>query len=436
MSTKRINLVRFRVYVRRTQILCLVLILALGITPLLMSQKAGASQLTARSLTATSGVPGGTSVKYTYGFTYVSSASAIQSIKFVSCTTALATYAGVAACTGAAAPTGQTINAGSQVGTVGGSWTNTTGFTRDAVGAGGCTPAANVLCIKRTQAASESAAAKTIQWDTQTNPTTANSTYYIGIFLYSDTGWTTATDSGTVAGAVVQSLTVNAAVAEILQFCVGSTTINDATTTPGTDCSAISGTSLNIGTLDTSAVNTSPVNTNGGDNKNGVAMLRTNASSGATVSYDAIQAGSGTNHLGTLRITGAACNAGDVSTDGCIDAQGSTQGTFTAGTEKFGMTIGGTNCGSVSASSYSCSYASATEHLVPSSNYIGAAANAYGVTNGFAWVETAATVTQIASSSQPVDDEALILRFAATPSITTPFGAYSVVSDYIAVPTY
>jgi hypothetical protein len=35
-----------------------------------------------------------------------------------------------------------------------------------------------------------------------------------------------------------------------------------------------------------------------------------------------------------------------------------------------------------------------------------------------------------------VADEALILRFAATPSITTPFGAYAAQTDFIAVPTY
>jgi hypothetical protein len=97
------------------------------------------------------------------------------------------------------------------------------------------------------------------------------------------------------------------------------------------------------------------------------------------------------------------------------------------------MTVGGTNCGSTTA--YTCNYTTPTNHLAPSSNYIGNSGNAYGTGNGFAWVE-GGTVTQIASASQPVDDEALILKFAATPSITTPFGAYTVSSDYIAVTTY
>jgi hypothetical protein len=407
---------------------------------LLSSERAGASQLTSRFLRISSAVPSGTSVQYTYGFTYVSSASAIQSIKFVACTTALGTYgqASTSSTTGCTAPTGLNINQGTQQGTVGGSWTNTTGFTRDTSTIGFCAPAANVMCITRTQAAAESAAAKTITWNTQTNPSTANSSWFVGMYLYSATNYGTPTDSGTVASAVVQTLTVNAAVAEVLNFCVGSTTVNDATTTVASDCTGVGGTSLNLGTLDTSAVSTSPVaaSPNGGDAKNGVAMLRTNAASGATVSYDSIQQ-AGTNQRGTLRISGTTNCSATVTdlTDQCIRAQGATQGTFTAGAERFGMTIGGTNCANPTTNSaYTCVYASGTEHLVPSSNYVGAT-GAYGTTNGFAWVDDG-TVTQIASSTTVVADEALMLRFAATPSITTPFGAYTAQADFIAVPTY
>lgn len=421
---------------------CLI-ITAAALLPLLTPRSATAAQLTSRSLTISSGVPSATSVNYTYGFTYVSSASAIQSIKFVACTTAVDTYgrAASSSTSGCTAPSGMNINQGTQQGTLGGSWTNTTAFTRDTSTIGNCAPAANVLCITRTQAAAESATAKTVTWNTQTNPSTANTAFFVGIYLYSDTGYSTSTDTGTVASAVVQTLTVNAAVAEILNFCVGSTTVNDATTSIAGDCTGVSGTSLNIGTLDPSTINVSPVNTNGGDNKNGAVMLRTNAINGATVSYDAIQQ-SGTNHQGTLRISGASCNAGNVSTDQCIDAQGATQGTFTAGTEKFGMTIGGINCGSTT--SYTCTFSSGTTNLAPQTNYIGAgytqgSSGTYGTSNGFAWVESGAATTIASSTSSPtkvVDDEALVLRFAATPSITTPFGSYAAQADFVAVATY
>ncbi len=419
----------------------IVLILAISsLLPLLTMTQTQAAQLTSRSLTLSSAVASATNVIYTYGFTYVSSASAIQSIKFEACTTVVGT------CT---APTGMNINQGTQQGTLGGSWTNTTSFTRTG-GSGSCTAANNVLCITRTQAAAESAAAKTVAWNTQTNPSTVNTAFFVRITLYSDTGWTTSTDTGTVASAIVQTLTVSARVAEVLNFCVGSTAVNDATTSVAGDCTTVSGTSLNLGVLDSSRVNISPVtSTNGGDLNNGVAMVRTNASNGVTVYYDAVQAGSGTNHLGTLRISGASCNAGTVNTDGCINAQGTTQATFTAGSEKFGMTVAATNCGSNGGTNYTCTFSSGNYNLVRNASYDGDGTNAASnfsdtdttsgtTTNGYAWDETG-TAQPIAASSNPngfVEDEALILKFAAGIALVAPFGSYSVQADFVAVPVY
>jgi hypothetical protein len=243
---------------------------------------------------------------------------------------------------------------------------------------------------------------------------------------------------------VTQTLTVNAAVAEVLNFCVGSTTVDDATgdvTGAGADdCSGVSGTNVNLGTLDTSAVNVSPVTTNGGDSENGVAVIRTNAVNGASVYYDAVQQ-SGTNHQGTLRISGASCNAGNVVTDQCIDAAGGTQTAFSAGTEKFGMSIGAINCSLNPGTAYTCTFSSGSYNLTRDTNYDCTGNNTFNTTcsQGYAWVEDG-TPTQIASSTSSatkvLDDEALLLKFAATPSITTPFGAYVAQADFVAVATY
>jgi hypothetical protein len=411
------------------------------LTPLMVGHAEALGQLTTRSLTLGSGVPGGTSVTYSYAFT-TATAGSIQSLKFVACTTAFQTYnrGSTNLTTGCTAPTGMNINQGTQQGTNG--FGTTTAFSRVTSTTGNCTPANNVLCINRTQAASESAAAKTVAWNTQTNPSTANTAFYIGVYTYSDNAFATAVDSGTVASAVVQTLTVSANVAEILQFCVGSTTVNDATTSVASDCSAVSGTSLNLGTLDSSQVNISPWSTDGGDSNNGVAMVRTNATNGVTVAYDALQAPSGSNHLGTLRLSGVTCNAGTINTDGCINAAGATQQVFTAGAEMFGVTIAGVNCGSTDVNSYSCVYGSGTNNLQQSTNYVGGTnSTTFGASaaKGFAWVEGGAATTIASSGSstiKQVDDEALILAFAATPSITTPFGAYSVQADFVAVPTF
>jgi hypothetical protein len=127
-------------------------------------------------------------------------------------------------------------------------------------------------------------------------------------------------------------------------------------------------------------------------------------------------------------------------TDSCIDAAGATQNVFTAGEEQFGMTVAGVDC--ASATSYSCTYSAGTNNLQQQTNFIGGAnTTTYGASaaKGFAWDESGAS-TIIASSAsstiKQVDDEALILVFAATPSITTPFGSYSVSTDFIATPTY
>lgn len=415
------------------------------LTPMMFPAKANAAgQLTSRSVTLSTGIPGKTGVKYTFTFSIVST-TPINGLKFVACDRAYGTYGGGDSCQTGSAPTGMDVSsAAASTGDQAGFGDNGTTFSVDGTGNTYCTPAANVLCAKRTGAATAetTGTSKTVAFTGIKNPTPNNYAFYIGIYTYGAITDASALDGGTVASAVVQTLTVNAQVAEVLQFCVGSTSVNDATTSVAGDCSAVTGTSLNLGTLDSSQVNITPWNTDGGDNTNGVAMVRSNAANGVAVAYDAVQAGSGSNHLGTLRLSGSNCNAGTVSTDGCINAAGTTQTAFTAGDEKFGMTVAGVNCGSTSASSYSCVYASGTNNLQQTADYIGGADTVtYGASasKGFAWDEsgTSQTIASSASSTiKQVDDEALILAFAATPAITTPFGSYSVSVDFTAVPTY
>lgn len=399
-----------------------ILLLAV-VMPLFLGSKAYASQLTSRSLTLSSAIPAGTSVTYTFGFT-IPTATTVLGVKFQACTAAIGT------CT---APSGLSFSSrtiGSPTGFTG------TSFAVDTTGANDCTPGSSIICINRASG-TDTSGARTVPFNAITNPSTTNSTFFVRITTYSADTYTTisALDSGTVAAAVTQTLTIAARIQEILNFCVGNTTVNDATTSPGADCSAIGGTTVDLGTLDASTVNTSPVVTgSGGNNTNGIAMLKTNASSGATVSYKSIQ-GSGSNHLGALRVSGASCNSGDVNTDQCITSAGTSQSAFAAGTESFGMSIGGVNCGSTTA--YPCTFSSGTYNLQRNTEYDGLGSNTYGTdnSNGYAWDETG-TLDQIASSSGAVDDESLILVFAATPNAVTPTGSYATQGDFIAVATY
>lgn len=421
---------------------------AIAYTPFMMTGKAAAyGQILDRTLTISSGVPGNTNTTYTFTFSIPTGGVPVQSIKLIACTSSVATYPGNTG--GCTAPTGMdfgtaTYNSGAQAG-----WQGPAAFAVDGTGvAGKCVPAANILCLNRTETTTQTAdtppTTRTLELDTVTNPTSTNTAFYVGIATYSDTGYATNVDFGATASAVVQTLTTNAAVAEVLNFCVGSTLVDDTTTNIANDCTAMTGTSINLGTLDTSAVNISPVTNNGGDSQNAVAMVRSNAGNGTTIAFDAIQQ-SGTNHRGTLRISGSTCNAvTNVFTDPCINAAPSQQ-TFIAGTEMFGMTVAGINGGSTT--SYTCTYGNTTDvcNMQPLSGYLGQGTVGsintfvYGTGNGFNWDESGSPVNIASSGSstiKQVDDEALVLKYAATPSITTPFGPYAAQTDFIAVPNY
>jgi hypothetical protein len=392
---------------------------------------ATAAQMTSRSVLISTGIAAA-ATDFTFTFT-PSATTQIQSMRFTACTTALG------ACT---APAGLNIAAG----TVGQSgFQGATSFTKDTT-SGGCTTN-NILCVTRTDATAQTLTSHAITMTGGTNQNgtncsgAANCTFFVRMVSYSAANWTTPVDDGTVAGSTTQLFTVNATIQEALSFCVGATTINDATTaTP--DCSSVSGTSLNLGTLQPTTTSVSPVVAgNNGDGNNAIARLSTNASNGTNVTYKAFQQ-SGTNHQGTLRVGGATCNVGVVNTDQCINARGTTQGTITAGTEHFGMTVAAVNCAATTA--YTCTFAGGTYNLIRDADYDGTGANTYptdtdlvaGTTNaGYAWDESG-TPDSIAASTTVVDAEALIIKFAATPNIVTPTGSYTALADFVATPTY
>jgi hypothetical protein len=408
-----------------------------GLAPLLSIGNVSAATVSQRSLQIGTAVISA-STTYTYSFVPATSA-AIQSLKFQACT------APVGTCT---APTGLSFSGAGSTGTVTG-WTTNTNFTKGA-GSNNCTGSASVLCASRTAATAESTTgSRSVAFTAVTNPdgtscATINCTFFVRITTFSDTAYLTAVDSGVVASATTQTLTVNATVQENLTFCVGSTTVDDATTAVPL-CASVGGTSLNLGTLNSTNVNASPVSsTINGDAKNGLAEIGTNASNGAAITYNAIQQ-SGTNHTGTLRVAGATCGVGaGINTDQCINAIGTTGAQLSPGAEKFGMTIAGINCSNVGAS-YTCNFSTGATNLTRNSNYNCDASNNYptaengqlaGTTTCFyAWDETGTSAT-VASSTTVIGNEAMILKFAAAPNITTPTGSYTALANFVATPTF
>ena len=400
-----------------------------GFLPVIFASSASAApQLLSRKADTTTARPG-QSFDITFSFAIPASpASFVQSAQIEFCDSPLGT------CNTANTPTIPAASTVSQSGWAGGA-VAFAGYTRQNGVSGGSN---NQIKVSRTDAnnvTSVTPTVVTLGFTGLTNNATANASYYPRIRLYSDASTTTLVWEGAVAQSTSQTLTVNARVQEVLAFCVGATAVDDATTSVGAACANVSGTTVDMGVIDSGAVSVTPVSaTNGGNNVNGVAMIRTNAVNGAVIDYKAVQDTSS----GKLKVVGASCS-GTSTTDQCFNSQGTTQGTFTGGVENFGMTVAGINCGSTT--SYTCTFGSGTYNLVRDAAYDGDGTNTYqtGTANGFAWDDTG-TSDRIASSASSsvkvIDDEAMILKFGATSSITTPTGQYTVQADFIATPTY
>src|ERR1035437_2172256 len=409
---------------------CLLMVVV-SLVPVLVPRDASAAgQLGTRSLTMTTAQP---SISTTYKFTFtVVATGTVQSLKFQVCTTAVGTCLGTA---------GTTVpNVTSAAFAAQNNWQGAVNFAA-AAGSNDCVASSTIICATRSSATVQTATARDISFSGITNLSTVNTSFYARITTYSDAAYTVGNiqDTGTTAGAVTQTLKVTAAVAELLQFCVGSTAVHDATTAVG-NASSCSGTTVDLGTMDPSSINYSFTNDN---NLNGVAILRTNAVNGSSVSFDPVQ-DTGTAHLGTLRILGANCTTVPGS---CITSKITTQGGFVAGTSDFGMTIAGVNCATENNVYYPCAYTGSgdTEHLVPQTGWMGSGSAATGLycapsacnsANGFRWEESGSNLIAAAAVGNVVADEALILTFAGTPAITSTFGPYQVLVDYTALPTY
>jgi len=258
------------------------------------------------------------------------------------------------------------------------------------------------------------------------SPNNPNNTFYARVYIYSDitppaiANPITATEvvhTGGIAMSTAEQLTITARVQEILEFCVGTTTPAPA------DCSAMTGNAVNLGVLDFASVDRA---TTQAVPNQGSVMVRTNAQSGVAIGYIAEQATSGTEHLGSLRVTGAACTAGGgIESDQCINSIGTAQTVVAAGVEAFGMCSFDVDVTS--------STGSPTANLTRDGEYNGSCDNSAG--NGYAWDESGA-YDQIASSATVVNDEMLDLDFSATSDVITPTGLYTVTATFIGTATF
>jgi hypothetical protein len=255
-----------------------------------------------------------------------------------------------------------------------------------------------------------------------TNNAATNTTFFARLRVYS-TGTSTLVHDGSVAGSTTQVLTIQARVQEVLQFCIGAETAANvaAWTGAGTSCSSISNSLVDLGPVDSGVVTVSP-DVDGND-KDGIAMLRTNAVNGATITYKSLQdLSAGGSNRGSLKIVGQTCSSTDISTgsktDRCFNS--TTAGSVLT-SEGFGMRLVDTD----------------TASETPTTNLTASAPYSSGT--NYSWDDTGTPVVIASSTSaseKVVDDEAFKLRFGARSALTTPTGQYSVQAQFIAVVAY
>lgn len=194
------------------------LLVAASIIPMFRSETAAAAQITNRSLTLQAGAsdggskPGGV-VNHLFTYT-LPGGSNVGSIKFQYCTTATGT------CT---LPTGLVTTSATL-----GTQTGVTGFTLNNATNGS-------PYVTRASAAIGTNVASTLTLQSITNPTAANTSFFVRITTYASTDTTGAsTDTGTVTASTATQIVLTGVMPESLIFCTGATI---STTAGVPDCS-------------------------------------------------------------------------------------------------------------------------------------------------------------------------------------------------------
>ncbi len=234
-----------------------------------------------------------------------------------------------------------------------------------------------------------------------------NNTFYARIYTFASTTPTAylvgtpplGNNEGGVAISTANQLTLTARVQEVLYFCVGDTDAGS-----NSDCTDITGSTVDLGVLDSGDVNVSSTEGATGD-QNGYVMVRTNAASGVDIDYFGANLDSG-----TATITGRTSEAA-----------------ISAGTEEWGMEVDG---GAVDVTN------GTTSNLVLDTDF--------DTDDQYYWgTPTAATPEDLAASSagataadRVVDDELLVLDFAASVNALTPTGLYDTTITFVATPTF
>jgi len=385
---------------RGTYVLLAIALSVAGLIPILNAHALAYVQLTSRSIQMSSSAVSATGTSYLVSFTATTAAKNVR-IDFCS-NSPLYTDS----CT---APTGFTSN--SATFTAG---TQTSGWSI-------ASQSANQVTVSN--ASAYSAGAVTYTLANITNPST-NGTFYARIYTYvaQTNDYTAAATPGTVAdfGGIALStanlISITAKVQETLTFCVSGTDLS-----PSSNCTSATTPTLTLGhgtpaVLDQTAIDAASAYTQVSTNASGGISMRMKSSNSCA-------------NGGLSANGGSTCNIPGVPTN-----NGSTSQAITAGTAAFGLFVAASSANT-----------GGTGTITPDSNYNdGTNTNTaspstvhYGMdqtTGGGGVTSTYGDV--IAASSAPLSLVNNQLLFAATASLTTQAGIYTVNESIIVTGTF
>ncbi len=349
------------------------------------AQSAFAGQITARSLTLQAGATDGGSkasgvVKHLFAFT-PPSATAVQSIQFLYCTTASGT------CTMPVGLLTTSATLGTQTGVSGWSLVNTTNgapyLTRGAAIAVNTAVSYQLLTVTNPDG-------------TSCSGTTPNCTFYVRITTFTSSNATTgATDTGTVAASTATQITLSGTMPESLIFCTGAT-IGTVSSVP--DCTSATSGAVAFNQL------FSPTSTATATSQ---MAASTNATSGYVITVNGVTLTSGSN---------------------TITANASAQ-TSVVGTSQFGMNLRANTTPSVGIS---------VTPAANGTNFKGepAPSSGYDTVDQFKFVSGNTVADSANGGAGPTDAQIFTVSYIVNVAGSQAAGNYQTTLTYICTPTF
>jgi len=337
--------------------------IVLSIAPFLDFSEAHATQIATRTVTLSNSAASASGVTYSLASSALpTTVTPVKSVQIQMCTTPSGT------CTPAPGFSASSSTLASQPTGLGAA----SGWTVNAA-------TASSLRILNASNATNPSGAVAIVWNGAVNPTATNTTFYGVITTYSDSTWTTALDSGSVALSTATQIQVALSVGETLTFCAG-------TSITGQNCGTIAGSLVNLGSGST----TSTVS------GTSVFAASTNGATGYSVTVSGNTLTSGANTITPL-------------------ASGASSA---IGTKQFGLNVASNTTPAVGSA-------------VSGTGTATAAAN-YGTTNTFRY----GTGEAVASSGGPTNGNTFTVSYIANIDGLTPAGAYNTTLTYVATANF